>query len=119
MKTIVLLATLFASAAAQWAGKGPGAAASPPPPTSSPPPSPSPLGDDCVCDETCIGMPSWASDGYCDDGGEGAEYSSCSAGTDCADCGARCGDEIPSPSPDPEPSPPPPPPSPPSPPTPP
>ena len=46
-------------------------------------------------------MPSWASDGYCDDGGPGAEYSACMVGTDCTDCGERTADDIPSPSPDP------------------
>ena len=30
-----------------------------------------------------------ASDGWCDDSGPGAEYSSCSMGTDCVDCGSR------------------------------
>jgi len=32
-----------------------------------------------------------ASDGVCDDGGEGAEWLSCARGNDCADCGARLG----------------------------
>ena len=40
----------------------------------------------CVlCTDTCTE----ASDGNCDDGGLGYEYSSCPLGTDCADCGAR------------------------------
>eukprot|EP00966_Prymnesium_polylepis_P128239 2965964-Prymnesium_polylepis.1 len=39
------------------------------------------------CSETC----SYASDGYCDDGGPGAAYSSCAVGTDCTDCGRRSG----------------------------
>ena len=34
------------------------------------------------CSELC----SYSSDGDCDDGGSGAEYSSCSLGTDCQDC---------------------------------
>ena len=38
-----------------------------------------------ACTETC----EWASDGDCDDGGPGTEYSSCSMGTDCTDCGMR------------------------------
>ena len=37
------------------------------------------------CTETC----DWKSDGFCDDGGSGAEYSLCSIGTDCADCSRR------------------------------
>jgi len=38
-----------------------------------------------ACTETC----EWASDGDCDDGGLGTEYSSCAIGTDCTDCGMR------------------------------
>ena len=34
-------------------------------------------------------MPTYASDGFCDDGGPGAEYPDCQYGTDCADCGPR------------------------------
>ena len=50
--------------------------------TTSPPlPPPPPV----ACDNTC----SHASDGDCDDGGPGAEYSLCAHGTDCADCGTR------------------------------
>ena len=33
----------------------------------------------------------YASDGVCDDGGSGAEYSECSFGNDCTDCGVRYG----------------------------
>ena len=58
-------------------------------------------------------MPTYASDGFCDDGGPGAEYPDCQYGTDCADCGPRI--SMPSP----PPRAPPPPPSPPSPPSPP
>ena len=36
------------------------------------------------CRETCAD----ASDGDCDDGGEGAQYTICELGTDCTDCGA-------------------------------
>jgi hypothetical protein len=56
---------------------------SPPPypPRLPPPPSPPPQ----ACTETC----SYASDGDCDDGGPGAEYSDCSLGIDCRDCGPR------------------------------
>lgn len=39
------------------------------------------------CTNTC----SSARDGECDDGGPGAEYSVCTLGTDCADCGDRSG----------------------------
>ena len=35
------------------------------------------------------------SDGYCDDGGPGAEYTDCYVGFDCADCGPRtCADTV-------------------------
>jgi len=37
------------------------------------------------CTETC----SYTSDGHCDDGGPGAEFSGCGLGTDCTDCGSR------------------------------
>ena len=40
---------------------------------------------EAMCQETC----EHSSDGGCDDGGRGSEYSYCSPGTDCADCGAR------------------------------
>ena len=49
-----------------------------------------------ACMETC----NYASDGWCDDGGLGAEYSDCSRGTDCTDCGLRF---LPPPSPPPSP----------------
>jgi len=62
-----------------------------------------------MCTETCV----YASDGWCDDGGPGAEYSACSVGTDCTDCGPRM---LPTPPSPPPPSPSPPPPSPPPPP---
>ena len=71
------------------------------------------------CLNTCPGAPSWGSDGYCDDGGPGAEYSGCDLvvsgdglGTDCYDCGPRSVFSDPSPSPPPPPSPSPPPPRP-------
>jgi hypothetical protein len=37
------------------------------------------------CTDTCV----YASDGFCDDGGEGALYDVCDIGTDCSDCGSR------------------------------
>jgi hypothetical protein len=39
------------------------------------------------CTNECVGQPSWASDGWCDDGGPGSQYSGCALGSDCADCG--------------------------------
>ena len=79
----------------------------PAPPPQLPPPPP------IQCLNTCVGHPSYASDGACDDGGPGSEYASCALGTDCIDCGSRA------PSPPPQPPQPPPPPSPPPPPRPP
>ena len=39
------------------------------------------------CTDTCT----FASDGACDDGGSGAQYSVCTTpGSDCSDCGSRC-----------------------------
>ena len=40
-----------------------------------------------ACTDTCR----YASDGACDDGGEGSDYALCELGTDCADCGPRGG----------------------------
>ena len=48
-----------------------------------------------ICTNTCTasdGFTTLASNGFCDDGGVGAEYiqeSTCAGGTDCADCGPR------------------------------
>ena len=53
------------------------AIAPPAPPT--PPPAPVCEGENCLCEETCY-MGYFASDGTCDDGGEGAMYSSCDLG---------------------------------------
>ena len=54
-----------------------------PPALPTPPAAPSSW---TVCTNTCI----HASDGDCDDGGgAGAEYSHCTQGTDCEDCGGR------------------------------
>ena len=44
---------------------------------------------DALCTNTCVGYPSWGSDGWCDDGGSGSQYSGCQLGTDCQDCGHR------------------------------
>jgi len=48
------------------------------------PPSPS-APESAICLNSC----SDAADGFCDDGGQGADYSICEAGTDCLDCGFR------------------------------
>ena len=40
-----------------------------------------------TCDNSCGS--GWVSDGDCDDGGMGAEYSICYCGSDCLDCGPR------------------------------
>ena len=43
-----------------------------------------------MCTDTCIVFPTnYVSDGFCDDGGAGSEYSTCGSGTDCTDCGPR------------------------------
>ena len=60
-------------------------------PSPSPEPSPSPGGSTCRND--CV----HASDGDCDDGGEGAEYNVCYEGSDCDDCGAFEAEPSPSP----------------------
>ena len=61
-----------------------------------------------VCEDQC-GYRGWYnSDGDCDDGGRGAEYSSCDLGYDCTDCGSRTVMMMPPP---PSPAPPPPPPT--------
>lgn len=80
-----------------------------PPPTPPPPPPESPglsggAGGRATCTNTC----SYSSDGDCDDGGPGSEYSSCSLGSDCVDCGgdATNAPKPPPPPPPPEPSPP-------------
>ena len=75
-----------------------------PPPPSQPPSPPRLPGT--VCTDECIGSPYYASDGACDDGGPGEEFSFCAYGTDCYDCGVRQGPSLP-PSPLPPPSPPP------------
>ena len=84
----------------------------PQPPVVPPPSPPAPLPPGCVCDDTCPGHAELASDGVCDDGGEGAEFSDCVPGTDCTDCGKpRCAPHAPPSSPRTVPYPPPAPPS--------
>jgi len=58
----------------------------PPFPPASPPPPPSRPG---ICSDTCY----FAYDSDCDDGGPGAEYISCTLGSDCSDCGIRIPNE--------------------------
>lgn len=53
------------------------------PPSPMPPPPPPALPKGSLCTEDCY----FDSDGYCDDGGEGAQYSMCDLGSDCT--GAR------------------------------
>ena len=52
-----------------------------------------------MCDDTCHPANTreqlQTSDGVCDDGGPGAEWSDCPYGTDCRDCGPRCGPSVP------------------------
>jgi len=46
-----------------------------------------------ICSDACVGAGSfssqYASNGACNDGGSGSEFSSCAYGTDCTDCGPR------------------------------
>ena len=53
--------------------------------TAPPRPPPPPPARSVGCSNTCYAF----DDGYCDDGGGGAEYSECAGGTDCTDCGPR------------------------------
>jgi hypothetical protein len=60
----------------------------PPPPSPLTPPLP-PLSPGALCLDTCPEEPLFASDGFCQDGGPGAEFTFCTYGTDCANCGPR------------------------------
>lgn len=62
-----------------------------PPPSPPVPPVPPPQPPVfAVCRELCTYGTQWiTSDGYCDDGGQGANYATCAEGNDCADCGVR------------------------------
>jgi hypothetical protein len=42
-------------------------------------------GSGILCEDTCDS----ATDGSCDDGGEGHDFATCELGTDCSDCGPR------------------------------
>ena len=64
----------------------------------SPPPPPLSPGFICRCEDSCfapgtntVSGDALHSDGVCDDGGPGAEGMDCEYGTDCSDCGSRCG----------------------------
>ena len=52
-----------------------------------PPPPPAPAPCQGICEDSC--NPFALKDGYCDDGGPGAELTICALGTDCGDCGPR------------------------------
>ena len=83
----------------------------PVPPPTSPPPSPPPPGppSERRCFESCGVLTPYGStvsynhDGTCDDGGPGAEFSTCVEGADCHDCGVRFVAYPPSPPPPPMP----------------
>jgi hypothetical protein len=65
----------------------------PAPPILSPPPPGAPATCprvDSNHHECCSDGCAHASDGMCDDGGPGAEYSLCALGSDCLDCSSRC-----------------------------
>jgi hypothetical protein len=51
----------------------------------------------CSEDPSCP----WLADDYCDDGGPGSQYDSCTYGGDCTDCGARAAMPLSPPSPPP------------------
>ena len=91
-------ATFLLSVPSAWPVPPPSPNPLPPPPPTQPPsppllppfpPSPPhPPRLPCVseCTEACVHN----SDGDCDDGGEGTEYTLCPLGSDCTDCGVRC-----------------------------
>eukprot|EP00966_Prymnesium_polylepis_P066142 1534720-Prymnesium_polylepis.1 len=47
-------------------------------------------------DSSCLESCAYTGDGECDDGGPGAEFTDCSLGSDCTDCGARGANAAPS-----------------------
>ena len=77
---------------------GPRAMLPPAPPVPPPPPPPQPsvppVTVHSACNNDCSQRRFTASDGECDDGGDGAEYSICPLGSDCSDCGERAVDGI-------------------------
>ena len=44
-----------------------------------------------LCENICV---DWANDDVCDDGGPGSQFSECSLGSDCLDCGPRQSDAL-------------------------
>jgi hypothetical protein len=46
---------------------------------------------DGKCEDDCTSSSGvdWSNDGWCDDGGNNADYSDCAIGSDCSDCGNR------------------------------
>ena len=46
---------------------------------------------DGACQDTCTSPTGvdWSDDGWCDDGGNNADFSGCAIGSDCSDCGPR------------------------------
>ena len=46
---------------------------------------------DGKCEDACTSSSGidWSNDGWCDDGGNDADFSDCSIGSDCSDCGPR------------------------------
>ena len=54
----------------------------------APPPTHPPSSPTWLCNDDCDLM-DFASNGYCQDGGPGAESNQCALGTDCTDCGPR------------------------------
>jgi hypothetical protein len=52
---------------------------------SSPPPPPPAMPPASGCEDTCV----FRADGDCDDGGPDSDFSFCTLGTDCTDCGRR------------------------------
>ena len=95
----ILAGTAFACVPPPSLPSPPAAPPSPPmrpvPPAAPPPllPPPAPPHEPMLCVETCV----HASDGDCDDGGEGAEYAACAFGTDCINCGPRRRSDAPMP----------------------
>jgi len=73
-----------------------------PPPPAPPSPPPSPPSPPGLCTNTCT----YADDVDCDDGGPNSDYSLCSLGTDCNDCGTRFPPTASPPPPPPSPAPP-------------
>ena len=76
----------------KWIAPRPAGLAPPPPP---PPPLYVPRNASHVMTDCCTDSCSYASDGFCDDGGPGSEYGFCGLGSDCTDCFSRCRSPVP------------------------